>query len=241
MNIQNINEIPEINSISNIFVQKNNTKSEAYYSFLKYFARTTQFLSWPVTSLYFNTFFKLKINGRENLNKFTSPFLIISNHVAFYDSFVFRQVLGVFTRQLPLRFMAVNNFNSWYLNFLSKLRITNIVYGLFGVFVVEKGRGIDKNLEKAVRIIDNGGSIVMFPEGSISTTGTIEPFRLGAASLMKKTGVTVMPVSMLIGKKGFRKDYIINIGEPLNVDIKLSIKEITDIFYSKVKELRDRV
>jgi 1-acyl-sn-glycerol-3-phosphate acyltransferase len=108
---------------------------------------------------------------------------------------------------------------------------------LFGVFVVVKGRGIEKNLEEAVNIINNGGDIVMYPEGSIVHDDKVQPFKLGAAALAKKTGVPVIPISMKMGKKGIRKDYIIKVGEPIRVDSSLTVKEISEIFYDKVRTL----
>ena len=225
--------------IKKIAVSAEKEKPEIYYTSMKYFAGITQFLAWPIAFTYFHLFFKLKITGKENLNSVSSPFIIISNHVAFYDSFVFRIVFGACTKKLPLRFMAVNQFRTLYLNLASKLFITNIVYAIFGVFVVVRGRGIDKNLEEAVRIMKNGGNVVVYPEGSIIHGDEIGPFKLGAAALAIKTSASVIPISMRVGTKGIRKEYTINIGEHINVDTSLSRKQVSDIFYNKIKSLHN--
>jgi 1-acyl-sn-glycerol-3-phosphate acyltransferase len=240
MNVQIIKKSSESNIVSDFFLTKNGVKPEVHYTTMKYFARLTQFLSWPIAYVYFNLLFKLRISGRENLINVSSPFIIISNHVAFYDSFVFRLVLGAFTKKLPLRFMAVNRFKSWYLNFLARIYIIDLIYIIYGVFVVIKGRGIEKNLEEAVRIIQNGGDVVIYPEGSIVHSDEIEPFKLGAAVLAKKTGVPVIPMSMRIKGKGFRKEYIINVGKKIIVDTTLSAKEISTMFYAEVKKLHQK-
>jgi 1-acyl-sn-glycerol-3-phosphate acyltransferase len=241
MNVQMIKKFSENNVVSDFFLAKNGVKPEVHYTVMKYFARFTQFLSWPIAFVYFNFFFRLRISGQDNLINVRSPFIIISNHVAFYDSFVFRLVLGAFTKKLPLRFMAVNSFKSWYLNLLSKLFIIDIIYIIYGVFVVVKGRGIEKNLEEAVRIIENGGDVVIYPEGSIVHSTEIEPFKLGAAVLAKKTGVPVIPMSMRIIKRPFRNEYIINVGSKMVVDTSLTAEEITETFYEKVKKLHRQV
>ncbi len=237
MNVQTIKKFSERNIISDFFLTKNGVKPEVHYTTMKYFARLTQFLSWPIAFIYFNLFFKLRISGRENLINVSSPFIIISNHVAFYDSFVFRLVLGAFTKKLPLRFMAVNRFKSWYLNFLARIYIIDLIYIIYGVFVVVKGRGIEKYLEEAIRIIKNGGDVVIYPEGSIVHGDEIEPFKLGAAVLAKKTGVPVIPMSMRINGGCFRKEYIINVGQKIIVDTTLSAKDISAVFYAEVKKL----
>lgn len=212
-------------------------KSETYYTLLKYFARVTQFLAWPFIFIFFHLFFKIKMSGVENLRKMKSPFIVVSNHISSYDSFAFRLVLGLFSRNLPLRFMAVNSFDLWYLNFLSNIYVTDIIYALFGAFVVVQGRGIEKNLEEAVRIIQNGGNVVLFPEGSIILDGTVADFKLGAAVLAQKTGVPVVPVSMRIEKRVLANRFIVNVGEAIVNDPNATPEAMTTIFHDKVTAL----
>lgn len=240
MNVQIIKKNREANALLDFFRIKNGIKPDIHYSTMKYFARITQFISWPFIFLYFNLFFKLRISGRENIDKAGSPFIIISNHIAFYDSFVFRLIFSPFTKKLPLRFMAVNSFKYWYLNLLSRLFITDIIYIIFGVFIVVKGRGIDKNLEEAVRIIKNGSSVVVYPEGGINHNGNIDDFKLGASVLAKKTNVPVIPISMKITGLSFRKSYIINIGEPIIIEKNQIPDEITSIFHDTIVNLHNK-
>ena len=204
----------------------------------KYFAGVTQFLSWPFTFLIFYIFFDLKINGRENLKKVNSPFIIISNHISFYDSFVFRLILEPFTTKLPLRFMGVRKFDRFYLNILAHLGIVDIVYALFGVFVVEPGKGMDKNLEEATRIIKNGGNVVIYPEGSIVNGGKIDEFKFGAAVLARETGAPVLPISLRLGKKKFfNTEFIINVGDAIVVDGDILPEKITTDFRERILQL----
>lgn len=204
-------------------------------------ARATQFVSWPITFIFFNSLFKLRIYGGEKLQNIPSPFIVISNHISMYDSFVFRVVLGLFTNKLPLRFMAVKKFENQYLNILSSLWIIDILYTLFGVVVVEPGRGIDKNLERAQKIIHRGGNMVIFPEGSVIKDGNIAPFKAGAAVLAQKTSASVIPIALRFGKKGFwRREFIINIGDVIEVDENLSSEEINNMFYEKIVDLNKR-
>jgi 1-acyl-sn-glycerol-3-phosphate acyltransferase len=206
-------------------------------------ARVTQFISWPFTFILLKPFLIFKINGRENLEKATPPFLIISNHVSFYDSFVFRLVFGLLTDKLPLRFMAVRKFdNSRILNLLSNLKLVDLTYVLLGAFVVEPGRGIDKNLKEAERIIQIGGSVVMYPEGSVVKEGIVREFKHGAAVLTQRTKVPVLPISMKLGKRRFlRREFVINIGEVISVNREMEIGEINKTFYDTVVGLYNKV
>lgn len=239
MSIQAIRNIVS-NFQTNSTIHRKHTKSEFHYTFFKYFAGVTQFLAWPIAFIFFKSLYKIRINGRENLNKVKSPFILISNHVSFYDSFIFRLVLGFNTYHLPLRFMAVKDFSHWYLNFLRRIFVVDIVYAIFGVFVVYQGRGIHKNLEEAVRIIKNKGNVVIYPEGSVISSGKVENFKHGASVLAKMTGASVIPVSMRVSKGGIRRKFTINIGRDIKYNESDSYKEITRIFHSVVTRLHNK-
>jgi len=205
------------------------------------FASITQFLTWPVAFVVFNIFLCLDIQGRKNFRTVQNPFIIISNHVAFYDSFLFRLVLGLWTRHLPLRFMAVDTFNWRWLNIMAEFGVISFIYSLFGAFVIEPGLGMEKNLERAREIIDAGGNVVIYPEGDIIVTGDIAPFRKGAAALARQTGVSVIPVALKFGRKGWlRRELRINIGGPMSVLAGHSIEEVTDSLRSTMIDLHGR-
>lgn len=186
---------------------------------------------------FFYTVFNMKISGRENIKDLKSPYIIVSNHISFYDSFVFRLILNI--GQLPIRFMAVKKFDFNFLNFLASVGIVDFIYILFGVFVIEQGRGIDKNLEKAVEIISNGGNVVIYPEGGIMTNDELGRFRLGAAVLAKKTGAKIIPISrrFIRTNKWSRKKFIINIGSSFNIDVNSSPESINGEIFDNIKSL----
>lgn len=200
--------------------------------------RFNQFLTWPILFIIFHSFFKISIRGRENLDKLHSPFIIISNHISFYDSFLFRLILGYFTPHLPLRFMAVTSFKWKFLNFLSKIGIIDFIYLIFGVFTIIPGQGIDKNLKKAIYIIKDGGNVVMYPEGEIITNNKIGPFKKGSAVLAQRTGAYVIPITFHRKSRSFlRSKLFINIGNIINISNSNSIENITEKFYKNIVEL----
>lgn len=215
-------------------------RSDWLFIFIKHFSAITQFLTWPIAYLFFNILYKVEIHGRYNLDKLKSPFIIISNHLSLFDSFIFRLILGIYTNHLPLRFMAVKDFDNPILKILKILLIVDLVYILFGVFVVYQGRGIHKNLEEAIRIIKNNGNIVIYPEGSIVYNGKIGDFKHGASVLAKTTGVNVLPISMRIEKGRIRKRFIINIGKDIKYSKSDSTTELTRIFRNIITNLHNR-
>ncbi len=178
--------------------------------------KITQFLVWPLIYILATLFFRLVVRGKENLRGLKPPFIVISNHVSVYDAFFFRLI---FTHQhLPLRFMAVKTFEWKFLNFLAKLRIIDLIYSVFGVFTIVKGRGVGKNLEESKSIIRSGGNVVIYPEGRINRSGIIANFKIGATLLAQQTGVPIVPVSFKREDGSFlRKVFKINIGNSIIV------------------------
>jgi len=202
------------------------------------FARITQFMTWPLLGVIFSIFFKLEIHGSEAFKKVQGPILIIANHVSFYDSFAFRLILGFRTDHLPLRFMAVNTFESEIMNILARIGLIDFIYSLFGVFTITPGLGIEKNIKKAKDIISLGGNVVIYPEGSISRIGQIGQFKNGASVLFKQTEVNVIPVSFKKFKtNNLRPKIIVNVGNPIIISRKNTVENTTRIFRDKIVEL----
>jgi 1-acyl-sn-glycerol-3-phosphate acyltransferase len=56
-------------------------------------------------------------------------------------------------------------------------------------------------MNKAARKIHDGMSVVIFPEGSRSPDGTIQPFKKGGFSLAVKSNVPIVPVALSGSRK----------------------------------------
>ncbi len=205
---------------------------------VNYFAKFTQYLTWPFLFVIFYIFFKIKISNRDVFDRVDRPFIIIANHTSFYDSFLFRIILGINTPHLPLRFMAVNSFESKFMNAFAYLGIVDFVYSLFGVFTVTLGLGIEKNLEKPLKIIEDGGNIVIYPEGRIVKQDEIGPFKNGASVLYKRTGVEVIPISIRkIRGFSIRPKIVINVGNKIEISRNRSVEDITKQFRNMIVSL----
>jgi len=186
----------------------------------------------------FCLFFHVRIRGAENLAEMKKPFIIISNHISFYDSFFFRLVSPY--SQLPLRFMAVDIFAWPFLNFLRALGVIKFVYSLFGVFTIIPGKGLNANLAKAKEIIHSGGVVVIYPEGRINPCCEVGPFKKGAAALAQRTGASILPVAFKsFPATWFRRQVVISIGKPVSVSLNVSHVNATAMLRKKVMELFD--
>lgn len=204
---------------------------------INYFARVTQFLMWPILFIVFHLLFRIRISGKQNFKSIRSPFLIVSNHITFYDSFLFRLALGLWTPHLPLRFMAVSRFKKKFLNLLASIGLIRFVYSLFGVFTVTPGMGINRNLEVAKEIIRVKGNIVVYPEGSIFVGEGVGAFKKGAAVLMSDMNIPAIPVSFRVTGGFIRRTVSVRIGEPISFTNGESVEAITQVLHDKVEGL----
>ncbi|MFA6314784.1 MAG: lysophospholipid acyltransferase family protein [Candidatus Paceibacterota bacterium] len=209
------------------------------------FVKISQYITWPVLYVIFHILFRVTISGRENFQKVQRPFIIISNHISYYDSFLYRLILGLRTPHLPLRFMAVTKFDWRFLNILESIGIIEFIYSLFGVFTIVPGLGLNKNIAHAIEIIESGGNVVIYPEGQIHVPDgsgkAIGPFKKGASVLTQMTGAPVIPVSFRVTHHWFRKRIKINVGSPIASLSNQRVEDITKSFYDSVEALHARV
>jgi 1-acyl-sn-glycerol-3-phosphate acyltransferase len=207
--------------------------------FTHQFARHTQSLAWFAIYPIFHLAFKIEIEGKENLEKVPSSVIIVSDHVNFYDSFLYSIIFGPYAKQLPLRFMAVNVFDWPFLNWLNKIGVIPFIYALFSVFIVTVGAGLEKNLIEAKRALAYGQSVVIYPEGGLNRSGELLRFHKGAAALAISTGKDLLPIAIKsIKRKGKRNLIKISIGQTFKIDSAITdYQQGTDVIYRKVSEL----
>ena len=189
------------------------------------FSKITQFFAWFIILAISRPFFKIEVINRDNLKGVRAPAILVSNHIRFYDSFLYRIAVGLWSPLSPLRFMGVKKFFSPFLNFLVKIGVVQTIYFFMGVITVVNGRGVSKNLENPKKALRAGAVIAMFPEGRMYYDDTVGPFKWGAAILAEETDTPLIPFAI---KKHGRK-IIINVGKAFCIDKTKGPTENTEI------------
>ena len=138
---------------------------------------------WGKTSLWANRV-KVRVEGLENIPG-QGPYVFMSNHQGSYDIFA---LLG----HLPFQF-------KW----LAKKEMFSIpILGLAMkatgyIFIDREGtRETVKAMKKAAEKIHEGMSVVIFPEGSRSPDGSIQPFKKGGFTLAIKSKAPIVPIAI---------------------------------------------
>lgn len=157
---------------------------------------------------------KVRVEGLEKIRG-KGPFIFMSNHQGSYDIFA---LLGY----LPFHF-------KW----LAKKELFNIPF--FGWTMSAAGyisldrQGTRETVEamnQAAQKIREGMSVVIFPEGSRSPDGSIQPFKKGGFTLAMKSKVPIIPISIAGSREIMPKERLtasageirIKVGEPIETE-----------------------
>jgi 1-acyl-sn-glycerol-3-phosphate acyltransferase len=150
------------------------------------YSRVPEFLLRLAAWALGNVLYRLEIDGLERIPK-EGPALIVANHVTFVDWLI---LAGAVKR--PVRFVM---YAGYYTNPLVKWLVDQ------GRVIPIAGKKEDPaRLEAAFDAISNelrSGEIVgIFPEGKLSTDGSVDVFRPGVERILARDPVPVVPVAL---------------------------------------------
>ncbi len=134
----------------------------------------------PALLLYFRT----TRTGREH-SKVKGPLIVAANHRSFLDPFVI--AISMPWRR-PLHFVAKvelfeKPWQGWLLNRL-------------GAYPVRRGKSDDEVLVTSREVLERGGVVAIFPEGTRIRSGSLGRPRRGFGRLALETGAAVLPVAV---------------------------------------------
>ena len=138
----------------------------------------------------FRLFTKLEITGQENIKSVKNPYIIVSNHESHLDPELVASSLYASNKKLfPISFVTKDSF--------FKIPVFAQIIIALGAFPAHKKEGIEKSLAIPTQIINDGGGVIMFPEGRIiSERPLLGEGRRGAAILGHTTDATIIPMSL---------------------------------------------
>jgi 1-acyl-sn-glycerol-3-phosphate acyltransferase len=141
---------------------------------------------------FFHVYFRMRRIGLEYLPK-TGPVIVAANHRSFLDPFV----IGTMARR-PMYYMAKKELFSkrWQAWILNRL----------GAFPVDRGGSDEESVKTARAILDRGGIVLIFPEGTRIRPGALGTPHRGVGRLALQTGAPVVPMSV-IGTEAIRRGW----------------------------------
>ena len=152
---------------------------------------------------FYRIFFRVRIEGLENIPN-ARAFVVCPNHTSLLDPPMLGACLPV-----KLRFMAKEE--------LFKNKLFGALIRALGAFPVKRGSGDIGALKAAMRIVSEGHSLVVFPEGGRSPEGHLRRGKSGAALIALKAKADILPIG-ICGKYRLFSKITVRIGKPIELD-----------------------
>lgn len=127
---------------------------------------------------------RLHVQGFDSLDS-TRPYVFVSNHASMFD--------------IPTVVVALRgNVNIVFKKELTRVPIWGwaLRYGHFIMIDRSNVRDALQSIERAAQSIRNGNSVILFPEGTRTRDGKLQPFKRGAFSLAAKARVPLVPLTI---------------------------------------------
>lgn len=129
------------------------------------------------------------VEGRERLDAPSPPVLLIANHCSHLDAAAVLRALPPAVR----RRTAVAAADDY---FFQDRRLAFAVSLLLNAFPFSRETAVRASLDYCGRLADAGWSILIFPEGTRSSTGRLQPFRSGIGLMAHALAMPVVPIGL---------------------------------------------
>lgn len=174
----------------------------------------------------------VRVEGLERLDR-SKPYIFVANHQSQFDIFVLDGFLDIDFRWLAKKELFRLPFFGWAMLLAGSIPVDR-----------SHGRKALKSLDEAAKRIAAGASVVIFPEGTRSPDGRLQPFKAGAMQLAIKSGVELVPMAISGTHEVLPKGKIL--ARPGKVVIRLGTPVDSREFNTKEKQalaelLHDRV
>jgi len=145
-----------------------------------------EFLMRFVCWLLIHSIYRLEKRGLDNIPE-KGPAVLVCNHVSFVDPLV---ILAASPR--PIRFVMDHN--------IFKTPIVSFVFRTGKAIPIASAKDDEKLLEEAydriAEALEAGELVAIFPEGRITDTGDLYPFRGGIKRIVERTPAPVVPLAL---------------------------------------------
>jgi 1-acyl-sn-glycerol-3-phosphate acyltransferase len=139
---------------------------------------SVRFLVWLAS----RTMYRVRIEGRENLPE-RGGALLAANHVTWLDA-----VLLLTASSRPLRMVAARQYlAAWWIRWVvRRLRVITLDTSSPGA--------VRATIDTARTALKQGELVCVFPEGTITRSGELQPFRRGLLAIAEGTEAPIVPV-----------------------------------------------
>lgn len=137
-------------------------------------------------------FFGYRVIGGEHMIE-SGPAIIAANHASFLDP----PLAGIASHR-AIHYLARKSLMDW--------PVLGPILPELNVIPVDQKNADRSALMAAIRVVRGGGAILVFPEGTRSPDGELQPAQPGVGMIVAKTGAPVVPVRVFGSYEAFPRD-----------------------------------
>ncbi len=195
-----------------------------------------------------------RVRGRGRLKALKGPALFVSNHITYFDHALVmsamphrvRRRLAIAQEGERLRWWRRPPVGTPLLRRLRWRVQYFLVVAIFNTFSLPQKSGFRRSFRYAGESVDRGYSVLVFPEGTRTEHGRMNPFRTGTGLLAQQLGVPVVPVRIdglaelkLSGRRGFALPHTVTVsfGDPVTYPPYADPADIAADLERRVKEI----
>ena len=192
---------------------------------------TVYFIFSNLAKIIARVFFRMRVVGRENMVE-EGPLILAVNHASFFDP----PLAGICSRR-AVYYLARKTLLKW--PFFGPL------FPDMNVIPVERDGNDMSALREVIKKVREGNGIVLFPEGTRSRDGRLQPARAGIGFVIAKTGAPVLPMRIFGAydafPKGARRLRFTKITVVIGRPIRFSPEELANATRETYQVLSNRV
>ena len=169
------------------------TSMQPVYGFCHYWLRVT-----------YEMFFRGEVRGLEHVPA-RGGFLLAANHASFIDPPMIGCQLPRQIAYFARKTLWKGGFSSWWLDAV-------------GTIPVDRDGGQDVSaIKRVLRALREERGLILFPEGTRTPDGRLQPAKAGVGFIAVKTQVPVIPVRIFGSHEAFGRDRPLRLGTPVTV------------------------
>ncbi len=167
-----------------------------------------------------NPYWKATIRGKEKIDP-KAVYVMVSNHQSGADIMVLYKTYATFkwVSKRSLFYFPFIGWNMWLNRYIPIER--------------SKGRSKMRMMDRAIEAVKQGNSLMLFPEGTRSRDGNLQPFKSGAFRVAKETHTAILPIAIKGTFHAIRKGSLI-----INKNDKLEAVILDPVPYEIFRDLQ---
>lgn len=190
--------------------------------------------TWSDIVLFINPYWKVRVEGKKKIEP-DKVYVMVSNHQSGADILVLFKLHRHYkwVAKRSLFYVPFIGWNMWMNGYISIVRT--------------RGRSKLMMMDKAANSVRAGNSVMLFPEGTRTRDGNIQPFKTGAFRLALDTESAILPVAIHGTYSAIRKaSFLIHRNYDLKVTVldpipfetisEMEPKEIAELVHDKIRK-----